>query len=102
MVFPREWVEQHRGVIPRRVRVLVRSCGVRALNARMCEQERGRHMRVGAPERGGARPRGCSAHERGGPRPRGRSALERGGPRPGGRSAVPLWRAAGATRGVVF
>jgi hypothetical protein len=63
MVFPREWVEQHRGVIPRRVRVLVRSCGVRALNARMCEQERGRHVRVGAPERGGARPRGRSAHE---------------------------------------
>jgi hypothetical protein len=27
--------------------------------------------------------------------------LERGGPRPRGRLVVPLWRAAGATRGVV-
>jgi hypothetical protein len=41
MVSPKEWVEQRRGVIPRRVRVVAQSCGVRALNARMCEQERG-------------------------------------------------------------
>jgi hypothetical protein len=38
---PKESVEHHRGVIPRRVRVVVRSCGVRALNARTREQERG-------------------------------------------------------------
>jgi hypothetical protein len=41
MAFPRESVERHRGVIPRRVRVVARSCGVRALNARAREQERG-------------------------------------------------------------
>jgi hypothetical protein len=35
-------VEQRRGVIPMRVRVVAQSCGVRALNARACEQERGR------------------------------------------------------------
>jgi hypothetical protein len=37
----------------------------------------------------------AGALERGGPRPRVCSALERGGRRPRGRSAVPLWRAAG-------
>jgi hypothetical protein len=37
MVFPKEWVEQHRGVNPKRVRVVAQSCGARALNARMCE-----------------------------------------------------------------
>jgi hypothetical protein len=36
---PRELVEQHRGVIPRRVRVVVRPCGVKALNARTRGQE---------------------------------------------------------------
>jgi hypothetical protein len=126
MAFPRESVEQHRGVIPRRVRVVAQSCGGRALNARTREQEQGRR-RVAALERGGPRPRGRSAlgrgephprgrptlerggphprgHpdlERGGPRPRGRLALERGGPRPRGHSAVPPWRAAGATRVVI-
>jgi hypothetical protein len=52
---PRELVEQHRGVIPRRVRVGARPCGVRALNARTPGQE---HVRAGALERGGPRPRG--------------------------------------------
>jgi hypothetical protein len=52
---PRELAEQHRGVIPRRVRVVVRPCGVRALNARTREQEQ---VRAGALERGGRRPRG--------------------------------------------
>jgi hypothetical protein len=33
------------GVIPRRVRVMARSCDVRALNARTCEQERGCRVR---------------------------------------------------------
>jgi hypothetical protein len=31
---PRELAEQRRGVIPRRVKVVARPCGVRALNAR--------------------------------------------------------------------
>jgi hypothetical protein len=44
MAFPRELVEQHRGMIPRRVRVVAQSCGVRALNACTCEQERGRRV----------------------------------------------------------
>jgi hypothetical protein len=41
MVFPSELVEQRRGVIPRRVRVVAQSYDVRALNARAHEQERG-------------------------------------------------------------
>jgi hypothetical protein len=41
MVFPWEWVEQRRGMIPKRVRVVAQSYSVRALNAWMCEQERG-------------------------------------------------------------
>jgi hypothetical protein len=113
MAFPRESVEQHRGVIPRHVRVVAQSCGVRALNARTREQERGRRARGGlerggprprgrlALERGRPRPRGRLALERGGLRPRGRLALERGGPRPRRHSAVPSWRAAGATRVVI-
>jgi hypothetical protein len=47
MAFPRESVEQHRSVIPRRVRVVAQSCSVRALNARTREQERGRCAREG-------------------------------------------------------
>jgi hypothetical protein len=52
---PRESVEQCRGVIPRRVRVVVRSCGVRALNARTRGREQ---VRTGALERGRPRLRG--------------------------------------------
>jgi hypothetical protein len=74
-------VEQHGGVIPKRVRVVAWSCSVRALNARTREQERGRRAR--------------GTLERGGPRPRGRLALERGGPRPRGRFAVSPWWATG-------
>jgi hypothetical protein len=77
----RELVEQHRGVIPRRVRVVVRSRGVRALNARTRGREQ---VRAGALERGGPRPRGSLALERGGPRPRGRLAV------------LPWWAAGGA------
>jgi hypothetical protein len=96
MASPRELAKQRRGVIPRRVRVVARPCGVRALNART--HVRGQ-VRVGAremrawvpssvadPARGGAQPssevlegRG-RALERGGPRPRERLSLERGGP----------------------
>jgi hypothetical protein len=78
---PKELVEQRWGVIPRRVRVVARPCGVRAFNARTRRWEQ---ARVGA-------------FERGGPRSRGRLALERGGPRPRVRLAVPPWWAAGAT-----
>jgi hypothetical protein len=58
MDLPRELVEQHRGVIPRRVRVVVRPCGVRALDAHTREWEQ---VRASALERGGPRPRGCFA-----------------------------------------
>jgi hypothetical protein len=68
-------------VIPRRVRVVARPCGVRALNARTRGREQ---VRAGALERGG-------------PRPRTRLALERGGPRPRGRFAALPWWATGAT-----
>jgi hypothetical protein len=44
----------------------------------------------------------AGALERGGPRPKVRLALERGGRHQRGCSAVLLWRAVGATRGVVF
>jgi hypothetical protein len=57
---PRESVEQHRGVIPRRVRVVVQSCGVRALNARTREQERGRRAR-GSPRARRTSPVGASS-----------------------------------------
>jgi hypothetical protein len=53
MASPRELAEQRRGVIPRRVRVGARPCGVRALNARtrMREQARVgvREMRAWVP-----------------------------------------------------
>jgi hypothetical protein len=39
MGFPKELVEQRRGVIPRRVGVVAQSCNVRALNAQTSEQE---------------------------------------------------------------
>jgi hypothetical protein len=65
---PRELAEQRRGVIPRRVRVGARPCGVRALHARTRVREQ---VRVGALERRGPCPRGRSALERGGPRSRG-------------------------------
>jgi hypothetical protein len=53
---PRELVEQRRGVIPRRVRVVARPCGVRALNARTHGREQ---ARAEALERGGPRLRGA-------------------------------------------
>jgi hypothetical protein len=45
MAFSRGWVEQRWGMIPMRVRVMTRSCGVRALNAWAREQERERRAR---------------------------------------------------------
>jgi hypothetical protein len=125
MASPREFAEQRRGVIPRCVRVGVRPCGVRALNART----RGSvgNARMGALERSEPRPRGRSALEQGGPRSRGgvdpssKADPARGGvkasseadPARGsvypsteadltrGASTVLHWRAAGATRVVV-
>jgi hypothetical protein len=103
-------------MISRRVRVVARPCGVRALNARTRVREQ---VRVGAretrawvpsseadPAPGGARPsseraslewRG-GALERGGPRLRGRKGLERGGPRP--RERLSLERGGAHSRGV--
>jgi hypothetical protein len=73
MASPRELAEQRRGVIPRRVRVGARLCGVRALNARTRVREQ---VRAGGVENARA-----GVLERSGPCPWGRSALERGGPR---------------------
>jgi hypothetical protein len=118
MASPRELAKQRRGVIPRRVRVVARPCGVRALNARTCVREQVRggvgKARVGALERSGPRPRGCSALERGGPclrggaEPSSEADFARGSVYPSseadftrGASAVLSWRAAGATRVVV-
>jgi hypothetical protein len=47
MAAPRELAEQWWGEIPGRVGVVVLSCGVKALNARTCEQERRCHVRRG-------------------------------------------------------
>jgi hypothetical protein len=74
---PRELAEQRRGVIPRRV--VVRLCGVRALNACTRVQEQVRSWEN--LERGGPRSRRAGTLERGGPRSRAARALERGGPR---------------------
>jgi hypothetical protein len=76
MAAPRELVQQHRGGIPMHVGVVAQSRGVRALNARTCEQERG-VVRAGTSSeadlaRGGVQPSSD---------PRGRSAGPRG----------PLW-----------
>jgi hypothetical protein len=60
MAFPRESVEQRRGVIPRRVRVVVRSCGVRASNAHAREQERGRRA-LESPRARRTSPEGASS-----------------------------------------
>jgi hypothetical protein len=124
MASPRELAKQRRGVIPRRVRVVARPCGVRALNAHTRVREQ---ARVGALEQSGPRPRGCSALERGGPRSRGgaepsseadptrggvgassEADSARGSVYPSseadftrGASVMMSWRAAGATR-VVF
>jgi hypothetical protein len=119
MASPQELAKQRRGVIPRRVRVVARSCGVRALNAlRACGNRCARGVgkaRVGSLERSGPRPRGCSALKLGGPRSRGGAEPSseadpaRGGVRASseadlnrGASAVLSWRAAGATRVVVM
>jgi hypothetical protein len=69
---PRELLEQHRGVIPGRVKVVVRSRGVTTLNAHTRGREQ---VHAGALERGGPRPRGRQALERGGPRPTGQLTL---------------------------
>jgi hypothetical protein len=86
MVLPREWVEQRRGMIPRRVGVMAQSCGVRALNAWTCKQERG-VVCVGTLERGGPRRRGTQPSSeadlaRGGVQPSSEVDLARGGVQP--------------------
>jgi hypothetical protein len=75
MVPPREWAEQRRGVIPRRVRVVAQFCGARALNARMREQEQGVTCVQG--------PSGEADLARGGVQPSSEADLARGGVRVG-------------------
>jgi hypothetical protein len=58
MAFPGEPVEQRRGVIPRRVRVMAQSCGVRALNAHAREREWGRRA-CGGPRARRTSPEGA-------------------------------------------
>jgi hypothetical protein len=81
MVFPRELVEQRRDGIPRRVRVVAQSSGVRTLNAQTCEQERRCRVRGGPSSeadlaRGGVRPSSEADLARGGVQP-----CRSGGPR---------------------
>jgi hypothetical protein len=71
---------QHQGVIPRCARVVVRPCGVRALNARTHGREQ---VRAGALERSGHRSRGRQPSSeadlaRGGVSPRARRTLLEG------------------------
>jgi hypothetical protein len=100
-------VEQHWGVIPRRVRVVARPCGVRALNARTRRRE---EVRSGALERGGphSRMRQSSSEAdlaRGGSSsPRARWTSPEGASSPRVRQTAPkgalrcvTWWAAGAT-----
>jgi hypothetical protein len=111
MAFPGESVEQRRGVIPRRVKVVVRvlwcqsiKCaytGAGAGTTRACRSPRARWT---SPE-GAFSPRVRRTSPEGtlGSRARqtpleGAFAHERGGPRPRGHQAVPPWRTAGAAR----
>jgi hypothetical protein len=94
---PRELAEQHRGVIPRRVRVVVRVLRCRGIKCPYTGPERGQRT-CGCPQARGPRPMGCLALERGGPRSRGRKGLERFGPRP--RERLSLERGGPHSRGI--
>jgi hypothetical protein len=93
MASPRELAEQRPGVIPRRVRVGVRPCGVRALNARTRVREQ---ARVGAREMRAWVPLSEAGPTCGGAQPSSEADLTRGA------SAALHWRAAGATRVAVM
>jgi hypothetical protein len=94
MAFPWESAEQRRGVIPRRVRVVARSCGVRALNAHVREQERWRRAREGprvrrtSPE-GVSSPRARRTPPEGASNPRARRTLPEGASSPRARRTPP-------------
>jgi hypothetical protein len=75
MAFPRELAKQRRGVIPRRVRVVLRPRGVRALNARTRVREQ---VRVGARERRARVPSSGADPVRGGAQPLSEVDLFRG------------------------
>jgi hypothetical protein len=75
MASPRELAKQRQGVIPRRVRVVARPCGVRALNARTRVREQ---VRVGAWERRAWVPSSGADPARGGARPSSKADLVRG------------------------
>jgi hypothetical protein len=117
-VAPRELAEQRRGVIPRRVRVGARPCGVRALNARtrvrdqVCAGAWATRVWVPSseadPARWGAQPSSEANTARGGVKASSEADLARGSVYPSseadltrGAPAVLPWRAAGATRIVV-
>jgi hypothetical protein len=72
---PRELAEQHRGVIPRRVRVGARPCDVRALNARMRVREQ---VHVGAWRMCAWVPSSEAVLARGGAQPLSEADLARG------------------------
>jgi hypothetical protein len=102
---PRELAKQRRGVVLRRVRVVARPCGVRALNARTRVREQvhagawGRRAWVpssgAGPARGGAEPSSEADPAQGGVRASSEADFTRGV------STMLSWRAAGATK-VVF
>jgi hypothetical protein len=75
MASPRELAKQRRGVIPRRVRVVVRPCCVRALNARTRVREQ---VRVGAREMRAWVPSGGADPARGGALPSSEADFVRG------------------------
>jgi hypothetical protein len=112
MASPRELAKHGQGVIPRRVRVGVRPCGVRALNSRMRVREQ---VRAGAwrmcawvpsseagPARGGTQPSSEADPARGGVKASSEADPARGSVYPSseanltrGASAALHWRAAG-------
>jgi hypothetical protein len=100
MAFPRESMEQHRGVIPRCVKVVARVLWCRSIKCPYTGQERGRRacscprVRRSSPE-GALGPRARRTLPEGAFNPQARRTS------PEGASAVPPWRAAGATRIVI-
>jgi hypothetical protein len=75
MASPRELAKQRRGVIPKRVKVVARPCGVTALNARTRVWEQ---VRAGAWERHEWVPSSGADPARGGAQPSSEADLVRG------------------------
>jgi hypothetical protein len=84
MAFLRESVEQHRGVIPRRVRVVARVLRCRSIKCPYTGGRSGDDVRAGAlerrgPRRGGVEPSSEADLARGGVEPSSEADLTRGG-----------------------